>query len=174
MMYCIGCGIDIASKPRDRRALTTSESEHIVTVWKAILHSLENEDQQAVDNIDIIVSGGDSHRVPKMCRKCFYGYERYIKFHDTIQENLRKAAVALELFPSSSLAQPLPKIPRLDSSLSWRVTRDQSSQHVDEDQPSQSESSSTTQSPEVAVGLLLILYVHIVCILKIGRCLIYS
>lgn len=69
-MYCFGCGTDIANKPADRRALNTSGSERVVTVWKAFTRNAEY--QQAVeDSIDNILSGGDSHRLPKMCRKCF-------------------------------------------------------------------------------------------------------
>lgn len=117
-MYCLGCGSDIAGKPADRRALNVSGSAHVATVWKTFI---KNVGQQDVEDIDNILSGGDSHRVPKMCRTCYSAYERYSKLYDTIQENLKKAADVLRIFPSSSVAQPVSKRPRLGSSFSQQV-----------------------------------------------------
>ncbi|XP_064386655.1 uncharacterized protein LOC135335133 [Halichondria panicea] len=128
-MYCLGCGSDIADKLKDSRNVNTSSSENVAAVWKAFL---ENEDQQAVADVDSILNGGDSQRVPKMCKNCFYSYNRYTKLHDKLQENIRKAADVLEL------QLPLPKKRKLDSSLSWQTTRAQPS-------------GSSTQSPEVAI-----------------------
>ena len=135
-MYCLGCGSDIADKLKDSRNVNTSSSENVAAVWKAFL---ENEDQQAAD-VDSILNGGDSQRVPKMCKNCFYSYNRYTKLHDKLQENIRKAADVLEL------QLPLPKKRKLDSSLSWQTTRAQPS-------------GSSTQSPEVAVGAINIHFI---------------
>ncbi len=117
--------------------MNTSSSENVAAVWKAFL---ENEDQQAVADVDSILNGGDSQRVPKMCKNCFYSYNRYTKLHDKLQENIRKAADVLEL------QLPLPKKRKLDSSLSWQTTRAQPS-------------GSSTQSPEVAVGAINIHFI---------------
>ncbi len=136
-MYCLGCGSDIADKLKDSRNVNTSSSENVAAVWKAFL---ENEDQQAVADVDSILNGGDSQRVPKMCKNCFYSYNRYTKLHDKLQENIRKAADVLEL------QLPLPKKRKLDSSLSWQTTRAQPS-------------GSSTQSPEVAVGAINIHFI---------------
>ena len=56
-----------------------------------------------------------------MCRTCFSVHERYSKLYDAIQENLRKEAGVLQIFPSSSMAQPFPNRHRLRSSFSQQV-----------------------------------------------------
>ena len=117
-MYCIGCGSDIAGKPANRRALNVSGSAHIATVRKTLIKNVGELDDEDIDNI---LSGGDSHRVPKMCKTCYSAYERYSKVYETIQENLKKAADILRILPSSPVAQPLPKRPRLGSSFSQQV-----------------------------------------------------
>ncbi len=152
-MYCLGCGSDIADKVKDSRNLNTSSSENVATIWKAFI---ENEDQQAVADVDSILNGGDNQRVPKMCKNCFYSYNRYTKLHDKLQENIRKAADVLELYiaPSTSavsLQLPLSKKRKLDSSLSWQTTRRQSNMAQ--------ASGSSTQSPEVAVGAININFI---------------
>ena len=136
------CGIDVP-KTNDRRALDSPEAEDVVIVWRAFLG---DEDQQiSVDvDVDVILKGGDSKRQPKMCRKCFYDYKKYIESHQTIQKKLRKAGEVLELFSCSTLPTKRPKY----KSLSW-PTRDQSS-------PSdhQSHLIPTVRSPEVEVGVV--------------------
>ena len=58
-------------KLNDRRTLDNLEAENVVIVWKVFP---DDEDQQIGEDIhiDTILSGGDSQRSPKMCRKCFY------------------------------------------------------------------------------------------------------
>ncbi len=132
-MYCLGCGSDIANKPEDRRDIKANGK--ISAVWKAFLDK-ESEDHDSI-SVDNILSGRDSQRAPKMCRKCFYAYDKYIKLQDTILENIRKASDVLELDLD---VQPGPsKRHALDSS---RTTR---------------HSAITGLSPEVAVGSLIFL-----------------
>ena len=84
-VYYVGCGGDLTSRSTDRRSLQRSASEHVATVWKALLENIV--DQEGSDtNIDVdeIVSGG------RMCRKCFTAYERYQTLGKLLLSNLKK------------------------------------------------------------------------------------
>ena len=95
IMYCLGCGIDIP-KGNERRALDNPDAEDVAMMWRRLL---EEDYQSSVDSqdIDTILSGADGLRAPKMCRKCFYAYEKFIEAQNSIRDNLRKAAEALDL-----------------------------------------------------------------------------
>ena len=146
-MYCLGCGADL-SKPTDRRALTSPESADIATLWRMFI---ENEDNLRQDvDIDLIVSDGDSQRLAKMCRKCFSAYKACLKYHKSIQSNLKKAFEQLNLVATSdtndvqlsTTLQPPSKKPRL---VSQRPV-------FQGNQLSTSQSSGTAHSPDVAVS----------------------
>ena len=98
IMYCLGCGIDIP------------DSEDVAMMWRWLL---EEDYQSSIDSqdIDTILSGADGLRAPKMCRKCFYAYEKLVEAQNSIRDNLRKAAEALDL--CSQFATSLPKRSRL-------------------------------------------------------------
>lgn len=138
-VYCFGCGI--TSRPADRRALDTPGSEHVVEVWKAFA-----EDEEEFEELL-------SESSAKMCRKCFSAYDRYSKLHDTIKENFKRAAEVLRRAPSSSGAQPLPKRPRLGSTRLHMTPRELPSAG----EKSRTGSDGTTQSPEVAVSVSIML-----------------
>ena len=86
-----------------------------------------------------------------MCRKCFYAYEKFIEAQNSIRDNLRKAAEALDL--CSQFATNVPKRSRLARSLFQPA-------HVQSSEP-------TTHSPEVVVCMYnysyksFILYIQI-------------
>ena len=121
---CLGCGVDLPNA-KDRRALSSSDAEDVVNVWKIFIDNEEVEEEV----VDRILSGGDSQRLPKMCKKC-------------IQSNLRKAMKSLELVPLSSGSEPPPpKRPRLSKPES-KITS--------VCQPSGS--GVNVQSPDIAVG----------------------
>ena len=92
-VYCVGCGSDLTSRSTDRRSLKSSASEHVATVWKALLeHMVDQEGSDTDIDVDEIVSGG------RMCRKCFTAYERYQTLEKSLLSNLKKA---LGLLPST-------------------------------------------------------------------------
>ena len=78
---------------------------HILSAWKAFI---ENEEQEICEDVDIdsIFSGGDSQRLPKMCRKGFNAYKTYNTSHETILNKLKKTAEVLELFPLTQCSNP--------------------------------------------------------------------
>ena len=123
IMYCLGCGIDIP-KANERRALDNPDAEDVAMMWRRLL---EEDYQSSVDSqdIDTILSGADGLRAPKMCRKCFYAYEKFIEAQNSIRDNLRKAVEALDL--CSQFATNLPKRSRLARSL-FRPAHVQSSE----------------------------------------------
>ena len=89
-MYCFGCGTNVTNKPADRRALQGSGSQQVVELWTTVCESLEDAKRPSIDLNMLISGGGDPTRSGRMCRKCFYAYERYLKLHDSLQENLKK------------------------------------------------------------------------------------
>ena len=128
-VYCVGCGSDLTSRSTDRRSLQSSASEHVATVWKALLeHMVDQEGSDTDIDVDEIVSGG------RMCRKCFTAYERYQTLEKSLLSNLKKA---LGLLPSTL------------SSSTKRL-------RVESRRPAISEqaSSSTSASPDVTVNYL--------------------
>ena len=134
---CLGCGVDLPNA-KDRRALSSSDAEDVVNVWKIFIDNEEVEEEV----VDRILSGGDCQRLPKMCKKCFTAYRTCHKYHQSIQSNLRKAMKSLELVPLSSGSEPPPpKRPRLSKPES-KITS--------VCQPSGS--GVNVQSPDIAVG----------------------
>ena len=135
-IYCVGCGISIT--PTNRRALASLGAENIVQVWMAILR---NEEQAVQD----VLSVEDR----KICRKCFSAYDRYSKLHDTIQDNMRKAAEVFGVAHTSRspIVHPVPKRCRLSS----RPDNQQMLQRSGNGGTSQSSSNAPTHSPDVAV-----------------------
>ena len=128
-VYCVGCGSDLTSRSTDRRSLQSSASEHVATVWKALLeHMVDQEGSDTDIDVDEIVSGG------RMCRKCFTAYERYHTLEKSLLSNLKKT---LGLLPSTL------------SSSTKRL-------RVESRRPAISEqaSSSTSVSPDVTVNYL--------------------
>ena len=109
-------------------------------MWRRLL---EEDYQSSVDSqdIDTILSGTDGLRAPKMC---FYAYERFIEAQNSIRDNLRKAAEALDL--CSQFATNLPKRSRLARSLFQPA-------HVQSSEP-------TTHSPEVVVCMYVYVYYY--------------
>ena len=140
-MYCLGCGTNVTNKPADRRALQGSGSQQVVELWTTVCESLEDAERPSIDLNMLISGGGDPTRSGRMCRKCFYAYERYLKLHDSLQENLKKALDVLGVMPAEYTSQA--KRPRLSDSISQLSRRRTQSQ-------AQAESSS--QSPNVAVS----------------------
>ena len=74
---CHGCGVDVTGGKNERRLLSTSKSEHVLKVWKALLGSLD---------LDL----GDEP-LGYMCRSCFSAYERLMSLQNNIGEKLNKA-----------------------------------------------------------------------------------
>ena len=144
-MHCLGCGTDLPN-PKDRRALTSPEASDVVQLWRVFV---ENEDLREDVDIEKILSGGDSQRPPKMCKKCFAAYQTCSKYHQNIQSSLRRSMETLDIIStsqpqsvsSSQLQQPPTKRPRL------MIQSKQGSQQ------SGSQSTGSTCSPDVSVSV---------------------
>lgn len=106
-IYRFGCGNNITSQPADRRALNNPRCERVVKLWKAFAEA-------GVENVDEFLS----QSAAKICRKCFYVYDKYSKHHDITEENLKKVVKVLKRSHTSSGAQPLPNWHRVSSTQS--------------------------------------------------------
>ncbi len=67
---------------------------------------MENEELAEDVDIERILTGDDSQRLPKMCIKCFRAYRTCSKHHQDIQNKLRKALETLDMVNNSPQAHP--------------------------------------------------------------------
>ena len=81
---CVACGEVI--KVKDGRNLSTSASNHLVSLWKdTIAEELARVNQVA--NLDLVLR----ERAGRICRKCFLAYERVMKAKTVVAENAANA-----------------------------------------------------------------------------------
>ena len=92
-VVCIGCGDYLSWKPKERRIVVSESSKPILEVWKALIIQEVNEEE--IENVDQFVEGViNDHRI---CRKCFYAYERFLKLQKSLEDNLQTLLVSLLL-----------------------------------------------------------------------------
>ena len=93
-VVCLGCG-SITRRSSDRRNLNSVASQHVAALWKTTMTSELQKRKQLVD-LDCLISGSDETSKPgKMCRKCFYAYEKVFNAKTVLQTNAAKALDAI-------------------------------------------------------------------------------
>ena len=81
-VYCLGCGNDLKEIPTERRNLgsdslaTPEPRERVLSSWTSLLNQ---ELQCQGTTIESYIK--DPANPGRMCRKCFYDYEKYAKLY---------------------------------------------------------------------------------------------
>ena len=88
-LYCLGCGNDLSITPRDRRDIgvnspaTPEPRSRILTLWTALMRQ-----ELSCKGMTIETLISDVQNPGKMCRKCFYDYERFSNLQTKLETNL--------------------------------------------------------------------------------------
>ena len=83
---CLACG-ELISKATERRNIFTSSSQHVTASWKTFFkRELENRKQYGVlettfpESGEIVAANIGNQKY--VCRKCFYAFEKFLKFEE--------------------------------------------------------------------------------------------
>ena len=81
-MFCLGCGLDLSSKPKDRRNLSQSDFG-VLSSWIKVF---EKEMGMMISYSTVNIKNPG-----KMCKKCYYYYDKYHKLFEELQNNFHIA-----------------------------------------------------------------------------------
>ena len=90
-VYCLGCGGDLTSMPRERRNLGAESKaaakprERVLTSWTALLRGEVISQSLSIKN-----ATKDVANLGKMCHKCFSEIDKYQKLKDRLYVPMTK------------------------------------------------------------------------------------
>ena len=89
-VLCVGCGDDLSWKSSERRNLESVSSKPVLELWKTMFIQELNDKEIDVEGfVERLIK---DHRI---CRKCFYAYDRLLKLQKSLEDKISDAVIVL-------------------------------------------------------------------------------
>ena len=136
VMYCVSCGENLAGE----------SSKKVADLWKKLI--AEELSTSSSENVESCIA--QLIKDHRMCRKCFYSFDRYLRLHKSLKENISDAVTVL--------------CPARMSMIGIRRTTDQSGSSAAKRLPPPpivASASGSKESPVVSVCCLLLVFIQV-------------